>query len=378
MITFAGIRLFTVYTVNVLEGWASRAHHVIDIISQSQIILEDSKVQVRNFIIFNNVQTLNKVFNDFDKAINYLKAAKDLATDDISQQLRLDNLIKTIKVRQFLLQNATTQSIVNPKYIIDIVSGNEYKISILGSEKLYEEAKDHERKILEKRNYEVQNFTEKTNLILRYMSLVTESLLLICLVLLNFNLRKRDATEYELKQALKKIKKMAYVDPLTGLANRRLLIDRIKETLVFLKDNSYNATLMFMDLDKFKSINDVLGHDIGDHLLRKVSERLTESCDESTTIARLGGDEFVILVNRLNFDTNIAKIEALEISKKILSNVRKKYHIGKHVINNKVSIGITIITSNNNSVAEVMKQADIAMYKSKNAGHNNISFFENN
>ncbi len=180
-------------------------------------------------------------------------------------------------------------------------------------------------------------------------------------------------------EAAEKIENLAFYDTLTKLPNRRLLMDRLAQALIRCARADDKGALLFIDLDNFKTLNDTLGHDIGDLLLQQVSERLNACIRESDTVARLGGDEFVVLLEGLG-DTPVitAAEQAGVIARKIFDTLNKVYTLGKakHKRYNSPSIGIALFDANDSSVDELLKHADIAMYRAKADGRNMMRFFD--
>ena len=182
------------------------------------------------------------------------------------------------------------------------------------------------------------------------------------------------------KAAEEEIRNLAYFDPLTGLPNRRLLMDRLNQALTSSSRSGKEGAVLFMDLDNFKALNDTLGHDTGDLLLIKVAERLIDCVRKGDTVARLGGDEFVVMLNNLNKQAQEAAAQAEVIANKILDSLNQPYQLGPHVYSNTPSIGIAIFNSQETHrkirANELLKQSDIAMYQAKKAGRNGIRFFD--
>lgn len=168
---------------------------------------------------------------------------------------------------------------------------------------------------------------------------------------------------------------LAMHDELTGLPNRTLFMDRLQQRLETAKRHQHTGAILFLDMDHFKNINDSLGHDVGDQLLKQVSERQTILLSEEDTVARLGGDEFVILLAELNSDANLAVSEAQEVAEKLCDTLSQPYHVGSKILHTSPSIGISIFTQKSISADQVLKQADAAMYKAKDSGRNNYQFF---
>lgn len=173
----------------------------------------------------------------------------------------------------------------------------------------------------------------------------------------------------QLNQSLEKITQMAHYDFLTGLPNRILFQDRLKQEIVRAKRNKYQVALMFIDLDRFKYVNDTLGHDAGDLLLRYVSQRLKRIIRESDTAARLGGDEFTVIL------PEISEQYSGEIAERILLSLAKSFSIHGHDIAVTPSIGISLYPANGVTYEELIKQADTAMYFAKEKGKNNYQFY---
>lgn len=179
-----------------------------------------------------------------------------------------------------------------------------------------------------------------------------------------------------IKEKDKEIRNLAYHDALTSLANRTLLLDRL-ENLIDLSERSKNfASLMFIDLDHFKKINDNEGHLFGDLLLKETAKRLTKIVRKGDTVSRFGGDEFVILL-----DTQITDpIEALKtvevIASKILFELSSSFKIRNKEFNISASIGIMMFSGTKYSIDQLLKYADKAMYQSKQKGRNTYTFFD--
>lgn len=178
------------------------------------------------------------------------------------------------------------------------------------------------------------------------------------------------------KSTADEIQFLAFYDPLTGLANRRLLIDRLNHALVSHSRSGRDGALLFLDLDHFKSLNDTLGHDVGDMLLKEVAKRLTECVREDDTVARLGGDEYVVLLENLSDKPLEAARQAEIVGTKILNALNEPYQLGPHEHHNTPSIGAALFSDHVESQEELLKHADIAMYQAKKAGRNNLRFYD--
>lgn len=171
----------------------------------------------------------------------------------------------------------------------------------------------------------------------------------------------RDITRRRLLEMT--IRQMAYQDSLTGLPNRSLLSDRMEQALTFAKRSGQRVTLLYLDLDGFKLVNDSHGHSLGDELLRIVARRLTGQLRQSDTVARLGGDEFLVLLP----DAGRAR-DGERIGRKILAEIRRPCTIGGRRLQVSGSIGIAIFPQDGRSAETLLKHADQAMYTAKVAG----------
>jgi diguanylate cyclase (GGDEF)-like protein len=177
----------------------------------------------------------------------------------------------------------------------------------------------------------------------------------------------------ELEQADQRIVQMATHDGLTGLPNRYLLQDRIKQALAHDRRRQEQAAVLFIDLDHFKIINDSLGHSMGDCLLQEVATRLRTTIRSEDTVVRHGGDEFIILLPSIT-DSQEAKV----VAQKILNELIRSFHIQGKELHIGGSIGIALFPSDGDDMETLLKNSDIAMYQAKKSGRNNYQFFSSN
>lgn len=178
------------------------------------------------------------------------------------------------------------------------------------------------------------------------------------------------------KQAEQEASTLAFYDPLTGLPNRRLLRDRLQQGMASSARKGTYGALIFLDLDNFKTLNDTLGHDVGDELLVTVAQRLQDCVREEDTVARLGGDEFIVLLNHLDTDESTAVHLAKNIAEKINKNLNPFYKFNTNTIRITPSLGVALFSGHEISVDELLKRADLAMYQAKEAGRNTTRFFD--
>ncbi len=178
------------------------------------------------------------------------------------------------------------------------------------------------------------------------------------------------------KSAERRIHTLAFYDLLTGLPNRLMLADQLEQALATSAHSGMGGALLFIDLDNFKTLNDTVGHERGDRMLEQVGARLTANVRGVDTVARLGGDEFVVMLEALSEEPHEVVAQARAVGDKLLTALSAPYQIGEQVHQSTASIGIAVFTGQKDSVGELLKQADIAMYQAKGAGRNTLRFFD--
>lgn len=179
----------------------------------------------------------------------------------------------------------------------------------------------------------------------------------------------------ERKAAEDNIRRLAFYDPLTRLPNRQLLQDRLQQALASSSHSQYAGALLFIDLDNFKALNDTLGHEKGDLLLQQVANRLTHCVRESDTVARLGGDEFVIILSDQHDRREDVALRARAVAEKVLDNLGQPFSIAGNEQHSAASIGVALFQGHRDTVSDLLKRADLAMYQAKGAGRNTVRFF---
>jgi diguanylate cyclase (GGDEF)-like protein/PAS domain S-box-containing protein len=181
----------------------------------------------------------------------------------------------------------------------------------------------------------------------------------------------------ERKKTESQIQSLAFSDPLTGLPNRRLLLDRLEQALTAGARHQRQGALLYIDLDDFKTLNDTLGYEHGDLLLQQVSQRLLTCVREGDTVAHVSGDEFVVLLEDLSQNQQEAASQAEAVGKKILNVLNQPYQLGQYAQHSTSSIGITLFGgTEREAIAEPLKRAELAMYQAKAVGRNTLRFFE--
>jgi len=179
----------------------------------------------------------------------------------------------------------------------------------------------------------------------------------------------------ELKQAQAQVQHLAYHDALTNLPNRALLMDRLTQQISLLKRHDLRGALLFLDLDHFKHINDSLGHPVGDSVLRLITARLEASVRLEDTVARLGGDEFVVLLSGLEGKRSEVTRHVRQVAEKLRQLLAEPMLLDGHQLQVTPSIGVALIPDHGNTPADLLKRADIALYRAKDSGRNAIQLF---
>ncbi len=174
----------------------------------------------------------------------------------------------------------------------------------------------------------------------------------------------------QLQQDAQRLEFLAHHDPLTGLPNRAMFADRAREAVAHVRRHNRNAAFLFVDLDNFKQINDQLGHDVGDGLLKAIATRLRASVRGDDFVARLGGDEFCVLLQDIADPR-----EAAAVAQKLVHELGAPYAVGEHQLSTGASVGIACMPVDGEDVATLMRRADSAMYRAKQRGRNGYEFY---
>ena len=185
---------------------------------------------------------------------------------------------------------------------------------------------------------------------------------------------KEDVTQR--RESQERIHHLAYYDSLTDLPNRRLLLDRMELALADCAQRGRFGALFYVDIDNFKTINDTLGHMLGDQMLVQVAERLSGCAGPADTVARLGGDDFIMLLADLGADPLQAEAQAKALGERVFAGFQVLFSLGSTQYRASPSIGVAIFGHPDDTVEELMKQVDLAMYEAKAAGRNTMRFFD--
>lgn len=176
--------------------------------------------------------------------------------------------------------------------------------------------------------------------------------------------------EQELRDSQSRLYRLAHHDTLTGLPNRLLFKDRLGQSIIKARRNSTRVAILFLDLDHFKTVNDSLGHDVGDALLVEVASRLQQQCRQSDTVARLGGDEFVFILDDIKSSQNVEVVAG-----KIMKAMARDVDVCGHTLQISISLGIGLFPDDSEEIEGVIKCADLALYKAKAEGRSQYQFY---
>jgi len=168
----------------------------------------------------------------------------------------------------------------------------------------------------------------------------------------------------------------AYHDALTGLPNRTYLLERLQQSMDIAMEEGYHGAILLFDLDRFKNINDSLGHPVGDALLIETAQRLQQEISPEAMAARLGGDEFVVLIPRIGIDPEIALVRSRAIARRIQAALTRQYHVMDYELHMTPSIGIATFPEQGETPEELLRHVDSAMYQAKSSGRNGVSFYQ--
>ena len=174
----------------------------------------------------------------------------------------------------------------------------------------------------------------------------------------------------QLQHDARRLEFLAHHDTLTGLPNRAMFSERAREAVTHARRHEKTAALLFLDLDNFKQVNDTLGHDVGDALLKLIASRLRASVRGDDFVARIGGDEFCVLLQDIGDPR-----EAAAVAQKLIHELGKSYRIGEHQVSSGASVGIACVPQDGEDVATLVRLADLAMYRAKELGRNGYQFF---
>jgi diguanylate cyclase (GGDEF)-like protein/PAS domain S-box-containing protein len=276
--------------------------------------------------------------------------------------------INQIGTRQYLEVNQAFLNVLGFERH-EVIGKSPFDLGILADPRNLGSLAESLRKTGECRNLEIQFISKNGETVWGLMSAsIIEIDEVPCVLSITRDITNAKAAEDE-------IRNLAFYDPLTGLSNRRLLLERLRQDLASTNRSVRLRALLFVDLDNFKTLNDTLGHQTGDLLLQETARRLTACVRNDDMVGRLGGDEFVVMLEDLSEFPEEAAAQAKAIGEKILDTVAQPYLLDGRECRSSASVGIAIFGDRQETINEVLQQADIAMYQAKAAGRNTMRFF---
>lgn len=320
------------------------------------------------------------ITNNPAKLEEYIKRIAFFGGKFVSTRDKFLNLGLSLKEKQILEQQALLSRKVGPlqNQIADLINFEELEeAKMLLTEKA--EPLQNEVFAVLSQLHDVQRFetqlaikknSENYRQIVGAMWVVSIVVILLSSAIVFFTLRLISKNEEQQKKHQQDIEHQAFYDHLTGLANRRLLNERMQHALTHANRNEVLMAVLFIDCDRFKPINDTLGHTVGDNLLISVANRIKKKVRESDTICRVSGDEFSVVLEDIEHISIIDRV-----AQNILDSVAKPHHIKGHKIFTTVSIGITVYPLDDKDVNGLLASADIAMYHAKQSGGNQYEYF---
>ncbi|MCW8954418.1 MAG: EAL domain-containing protein, partial [Sulfurimonas sp.] len=258
------------------------------------------------------------------------------------------------------------KNIIDDSYYITTVNNEKYLVFHSVSLKNYKNDSIGYFVFIDKMDYYMD-----TIMFLRYFSIITSFVLILIIVVLIIKLISKYTSALNKQKDI--LAYQAHHDVLTGLPNRILFNDRLMQSIKNAKRNKEEVALLFIDLDRFKHINDSLGHVVGDKVLQVIAGRLNNIVRDEDTVARLGGDEFTIILHGLKKET-----DASLLAQKILRSIAEVMFIDSHTLYISTSIGISVYPEDSKDINHLIKYADVAMYKAKEEGRNNFQYYSSN
>lgn len=352
------------------NDWVIHSHNVIEVADNILFNFDESESKQRGYLLTDDIRFFNTYKLSIAELYKEMPTLVHLTKDNPDQNNRVKYYESLISKRIVLIDG-----IINIRKAAGITAAaNEMKkdsyVQLIKTIRLTAHSIiDEEKRILSLRNANaVKDAYRASNLVILgdTFSLI---LILFCFYYLNKHLSFRVRAENKIQESEDELLRLAYYDTLTGVASRSLLIDNLEQAIRQSEMHSHNVALLFLDVDKFKDINDTLGHETGDELLKLLAKRLNNLIRGNDTLSRLGGDEFLIVLTEIDHIKQIAVI-----TQKILDSLSEPFVVMHHNLFITASIGISIYPHNGTDAQTLMKNADIAMYRAKDLGKNNYQF----
>lgn len=360
--------------------------------------LSKSKSHLDRIVNSNNlkIQLINKMHKSArERTINlqqmlivddekkHSKLAKKMAFyggEFVDARTKIVNIGVSSKEKEVLDEQAILSKKIGPiqNWISDLVGFGELKeakqLMIDKAEPLQNEVFKVLSKLYDFQDKEtkkaIKENSDSYSQIIGIMWVGTIIVILLSISIVYFTLKLISKNEKQQERYQKDIEHQAFYDHLTGLPNRRLLNDRMQHAIKHSERNELLMAVLFIDCDRFKIINDSLGHMVGDDLLVSIANRLKEDVRGSDTVCRISGDEFAIVLEEVE---NVADID--HVTQKILDSISEPHYLKGHKVFTTVSIGITVYPLDDKNITDLMASADIAMYHAKKNGGNQYEYF---
>lgn len=386
--------------------WVNHTNEVI--ITTKNLIgaIKDTETGQRGYILTNNVDYLEPYYTGLLDAEIFFMKLRSLTTDNLTQQKRLDSIKKSMKLKfEELIETIKLTEDKDYNKAIEIIKDNKGKKYMDDIRFHIDKFINAEMILLEKRKGDFRAHRAKITTIIiveimffvflafMTMSFLNRNLFHPLKLLLSSTHKMEDGKKLEIQDVTssdemgyllasfykmnekvhartQKLDYKAHHDELTGLQNRTSLFDEIENSIIALKETDSKSAIMFIDLNKFKPINDTFGHDVGDAILVETAKRLKSAVRSNDIVFRIGGDEFLVLIEEVRDSSQVELIVS-----KILKEFAKSGTFQGHEIEIGLSIGVSIAPDDSKEADELVKMADIAMYEAKKDSENRYKMF---
>lgn len=373
MIIFAALSTYHITKSKVVNQSIIHSHQIIERVDETIILVNSLDSAVRGYFITKNKNYLAEYESlKIDININ-LNDIAHLVKDDSVQTKNVSEFSKVIKDRFIEIgQKIDEYHKYGLPYLLNKYDTNNgiYKPKQIKSIGL--QISDYEGDLLNYRNSETIQMFNIINIMILVSCIISFLLIFYGVLSLNKQIDTRKIVENKLRKSEMDLYQLAYHDPLTGLANRLLLYKIVEDAIIESSQSKKPFAILYIDVDNFKNVNDSLGHEVGDELLKIFSRRLESLIQHPNTVARIGGDEFMIVLTKFNSIYHLHSIAKSILSMTInepisIDQIDKKIFIT-------TSIGVSLYPDNGSDPSILIKNADIAMYHAKELGKNNYQF----
>lgn len=347
------------------SGWVAHTHEVMAQLEALLGDVVDIETGTRGYVILGQPRMLTPYNNSLMKLDSDVRTLLILSSDNPRQTERIRELLPHIAAKinrsQMMINARQDEGFASAQLMMAQSQGQEMteirrQIGVMMSE---------EQRLLVEREAIDRQSAAHLKLIVTGLGILTAFVLVGLSLTILYGLRIRN-------EMMRKLDEIAHTDALTGLFNRRHLMIQASALLALTERKSRSAAMLFLDLDGFKAVNDTYGHDVGDELLRIVSQRLKISIRSSDLLARLGGDEFVVFLPEVE-----AMQDAEAVARKIIASLSEPYPIDDIEARVTASVGIAMAPADGVDVETLLQHADIALYDAKSSGKNTYVMYQN-